>query len=483
MATDMTTALDAILRSDFTAFLQKAFGTASGGGRLAPNWHHEAIAWELDRIRSGASTRLIVTMPPRYLKSITVSVAWVAWMLGHDPSLRFVCVSYSGDLAQKHASDCRAIMKTDWYRRIFPDTCIARDAEMDLRTTTGGGRLSTSVGGTLTGRGGNIIVIDDPIKPEDAMSETTRKRVLTWYANTLTSRLDDKRRGAIVLVMQRLHEEDLAGHLIEAGGWTHLSLPAIAEQREEIPLGSGCMHVRDVGEALHPDRESLEQLGLIKAQMGSTVYSAQYQQSPVPAEGLVVKRAWLQRYDAVPDRRPGDQIVQSWDTASKDGPFSDWSACVTALVGKRGVHVLDVFRGKLQFPDLKQKVTDLSRKHNTDVLLVEDAASGSQLIQVLRHEAPTGVPKPIARKPEADKQTRFAAASARIEAGELMLPREAPWLAEFEREVLGFPNLRHDDQADAMSQLLTWHQKRKTVAITAPELIYLDDPFDETGYW
>lgn len=106
--------------------------------------------------------------------------------------------------------------------------------------------------------------------------------------------------------------------------------------------------------------------------MGSAVYSDQYQQSPVPAEGLVVKRAWLQRYDAVPDRQPGDQIVQSWDTASKDGPFSDWSACVTALVGKRGVHVLDVFRGKLQFPDLKQKVMDLARKHDTNVLLVKE---------------------------------------------------------------------------------------------------------------
>jgi predicted phage terminase large subunit-like protein len=467
--------LDAILRIDFMAFLEKAFPTASGGGRFHSNWHLEAIAHELERIRSGESTRFIVTMPPRYLKSITVSVAWVAWMLGKDPSLRFVCISYSADLAQKHAADCRAIMRTDWYRRIFPGTVIARDAEMDFRTTAGGGRLSTSVGGTLTGRGGDIIVIDDPIKPEEAMSEVTRNRVLNWYKNTLTSRLDDKSKGAIILVMQRLHEEDLAGHLIDAGGWSHLNLPAIAEEREEVTLGNGRVRVREAGEALHPARESLEQLGVLKAQMGSAVFSAQYQQSPVPADGLIVKRAWLQYYDVVPARQPGDRIAQSWDTASKDGAFSDWSVCVTALVGRRGVYVLDVFRAKLQFPDLKRKVVELARAHGAEVLLVEDAASGTQLIQALRHEAPAGVPKPIARRPELDKLTRFSAVTSRIEAGELVLPREAPWLAAFEHEILGFPNLRHDDQADAVSQLLAWRDTaRHRIAIIPPEIIRLD---------
>lgn len=429
-------------------------------------------------MEQGASTRLIVTMPPRYLKSITISVAWVAWRLGRDPGLKFVCVSYSGELAQKHAGDCRAIMQTDWYQRVFPNTRLKRGggAEMDFATTKGGGRLSTSVGGTLTGRGGDIIIIDDPIKPDEATSETARRKVIHWYANTLSSRLNDKSKGAILLVMQRLHEEDLAGHLLEAGGWDHLSLQAIAEINEHVPLGGGRIHERKSGEALHPEREDVARLNALKAVMGSATYSAQYQQSPVPAEGLHVKREWFRRYKEMPVRKPGDLIVQSWDTASKDGVFNDFSVCITALARKNEVFVLDVFRDKLQFPDLLRRTIDLASQWETNTLLIEDAASGAQLIQVLKRERQSHIPSPIPRKPVADKVTRFSGQSARIEAGDLLLPEDAPWLAGFERELLGFPNLRHDDQVDALTQLLAWRSQRRTrLGMIAPELIWLEE--------
>lgn len=195
--------LDAALRKDFLSFLGKCFDTVSPGDRYAPNWHLDAIAWQLGQVEAGETKRLIVSMPPRYLKSIAISVAWVAWRLGHDPSLRFLCVSYSSDLGLKHAKDCRAVMMSEWYQRIFPNTRIPRGGggNDDFRTTKGGGRLSTSVGGTVTGRGGDVIVIDDPIKPDAAQSETTRRTVVNWYANTLSSRLNDKNNGA-KLVLQ-----------------------------------------------------------------------------------------------------------------------------------------------------------------------------------------------------------------------------------------------------------------------------------------
>ncbi len=453
---------DSILRKDFASFLAKVFAEISGGDHFLPNWHIEAIAWELEQIMRGDTTRLIVTMPPRYLKSIAISVAWPAWMLGHNPQLRFVCVSYSGDLAAKHASDCRAVIQTDWYQRIFPKTRLQRGsmAEMDFSTTQGGGRLSTSVGGTLTGRGGDIIIIDDPIKPDDAHSEATRKTVLNWYSNTAVSRLNNKKTGTIVLVMQRLHEEDLAGHLLESGDWRHLSLPAIAESDLEIAISDGRFKRFLEGDVLHPERESRAQLEQLRRSMGSATFSAQYQQSPVPAEGLHVKRSWLRYHNSDLGTLPGDQVVQSWDTASKDGVFSDYSVCITALIRKRDVYVLEVYRRKLQFPDLKRKVEALARRWESKVLLIEDAASGQQLIQVLRHEAPRGVPRPISRKPEGDKVTRFSGQSSRIEAGALLLPETAPWLADFERELLGFPNLKHDDQVDALTQLLAWEGSR-----------------------
>jgi hypothetical protein len=168
--------LDELTRRDFVSFLIRAYPHLSGGADLIPNWHLDAIAYQLERVRLGDCRRLLVTLPPRNLKSIMISVAWVAWCLGRDPSLNFVCVSYSNELSGKHARDCRALVQSTWYRRLFPRTVItaSRSAAYDFETTLGGGRLATSIGGTLTGRGGDIIIIDDPLKPEEAMSDTTR---------------------------------------------------------------------------------------------------------------------------------------------------------------------------------------------------------------------------------------------------------------------------------------------------------------------
>jgi hypothetical protein len=236
--------LQEAMRRDFRYFLRRAFPSIAGGAMLEWNWHHDAIAHALAEIVAGNTRRQLFTLPPRNLKSIMISVAWVAWMLGRDPTRNFVCVSYSNPLAFKHASDCLAIMQSPWYRELFPRTVIApkRAAIHDFETTQAGGRLATSITGTLTGRGGDIIVIDDPIKPDDAYSEVVREGANNWYQSTLSSRLNDKAAGAIVTVMQRLHERDLTGMLIEAGGWEHLSLPAIATEISSSRWGSGrCM--------------------------------------------------------------------------------------------------------------------------------------------------------------------------------------------------------------------------------------------------
>lgn len=473
-------ALDAFLRADFRAFLHRTFLTVAPGDAFHDNWHLGAIAHQLDRVRSGERNRLIINVPPRSLKSIAVSVAWVAWRLGKDPTLRFVCCSYSAELALKHARDCRAVMQSDWYRRAFPRTVLSkeRNAEHDFQTTARGGRFSTSVGGTLTGRGGDCIIIDDPIKPEDAASESARKVAIEWFGSTLLSRLNDKAAGSIVLVMQRLHEDDLAGYLLEAGGWEHLCLPAIAEIDEEIPIQGGVIVRRRVGNLLHERREGCEVLEGLRASMGSAAFSAQYQQAPVPVGGTLVRRDWLRRYDSAPERGRGNRIALSWDCASKDGVLNDYSVCITALVHKNEVYVLDVLRERLIFPDLVKRVIRLANRHDhPKTVLIEDAASGTQLIQYLRREQPNGVPLPIAQRPDGDKVTRMSRASSRIEAGELLLPREAPWLADFERELLGFPNARHDDQVDALSQLLNWSQRNPyldDVGIAGPIIIYGD---------
>ena len=228
----------------------------------------------------GETKRLIILMPPRNLKSICASVALPAFFLGCDPTQQIICVSYSAELANRHARDCRAVMMAPWYQSAFPLTRIdpAKSAETEFMTTRRGFRLATSTGGTLTGRGGDILILDDPMKSDDANSETSRLHCQQWYSNTLFSRLDDKVNGVIILVMQRLHVDDLAGHLMQQGGWEILELPAIAEVEQVIPIGPGRFHHRAIGDVLHPEREPREVLDRLKADMGS------YQlHRPVPA--------------------------------------------------------------------------------------------------------------------------------------------------------------------------------------------------------
>jgi hypothetical protein len=240
-------------------------------------------------------------MPPRHLKSIMVSVAFPAFLIGLEPWRRIFVISYGDDLSLKHASDFRSIVESAWYRRAFPAMRITRSLQDEVRTTRRGFRKATSVYGPLTGLGGDVFIIDDPQKPVDAQSDILRERLNQWVSNTLISRLDNKERGVIIVVQQRVHLNDLSGYLIESGGWEVLSLPAIAEQDETVAIGDGEFHKRRAGEALHPELESLDSLQKLQRQMAPDDFAAQFQQSPVPPGGAMIRRE-LSPSEA--DRRP-----------------------------------------------------------------------------------------------------------------------------------------------------------------------------------
>ena len=317
-------ALAALLRNDLGSFVWKSFQTILPGTTYLPNWHIDAIVHQLMRLHGGEIGRLLVNQPPRSLKSICVSVAYVAWLLGHDPARRVIVVSYSNEFAAELHRQFRMVIDTPWYRTLFPGMRPARDTGTELVTTAGGSRYATSVGGALTGRGADLIIVDDPLKAEEAMSEVARKRVIDWYGGTLVSRLNDKETGPIVVVMQRLHENDLAGHLLDQGGWEHLDLPSIAVDDSIIPLGHGKEMTRRIGDILHPARESKDTLDRIKAETGSLMFSAQYQQRPVPVEGNLIRRDWFRYYDRLP-QDSAKRIVQSWDIAMMTGDANDYS--------------------------------------------------------------------------------------------------------------------------------------------------------------
>jgi predicted phage terminase large subunit-like protein len=455
--TTMTTEdrmLQGLLRNDIRAFIHKVFTTLCPGQDYERSWHIDAIAHQLERVRRGEITRLIINMPPRSLKSITSSVALPAFALGLDPTRRFICVSYSAELAKKHSNDFRAVVESPWYRALFPGMRIGqKDSEIEIETTARGSRLATSVGGTLTGRGGQIIIIDDPLKPDDAYSEAKRNGANEWYINTLLSRLDDKRTGAIVIVMQRVHMDDLTGFVLSLSDeWEVLNLPAIAEVDEDIPISATETYPRKAGEALSPLREPLPVLENLKLQLGSDAFSAQYQQMPVPPGGAMIKRDWIQRYTDLPSEYGRSFILQSWDTASKGGPENDFSVCTTWLVTRnRRWYLLHVWRKRVDYPELKAAVRNLAARHSARRVLVEDAGAGTSLVQELRGEV-DGI---LAVKPDRDKVTRMSVVSAKFESGLVFFPERAPWLADLEAELFAFPGSRHDDQCDSVSQALT----------------------------
>lgn len=465
---------EALCREHFASFVGEAMRVLSPGEAYQSNFHIAAMAQALERVAEGSSKRLLITCPPRHLKSIVASVCFPAWLFGRNPRARIVCVSHTAELAIKHHNDCRRLMASPAYRHLFGAARIARDknTETEFRTTAGGERFSTSVGGPITGRGGRIIILDDPLKAEDAYSEAKREAVQDWYKRSLLSRRDDPKHSSLVLVMQRLHEDDLAGAVLEEGGWDHLNLPAIAEARERIQIGPQAFYERAEGEALHAARMPMDELEALRRAMGAADFSAQYQQRPAPLEGAIIKRAWLKRYALVPERRAGDQVVQSWDMAVKTGERHDFSVCATFLKRGRLHYLLHVLRERLEFPELLKRVIAHRRAFGPGPLLIEDAAAGAQMLQALK--ADPRLPSAIARKPVGDKATRLHGQSRKFEAGDVLLPETAPWLGDLEAELLAFPKSRHDDQVDAISQYLLWADKPAPMIMTSGGQLFMN---------
>jgi predicted phage terminase large subunit-like protein len=452
-------ATDAAMRDDFYSFMLRCFIDRHGDSFL-PGWHIEVLAAKLEAVGAGRARRLIVNIPPRHLKSLAASIALPAWLLGRDPTLAIVNATYGQDLSDAFARDCRTVMASDWYQTLYATRLLtARPPLRELITTEGGFRMATSVGGVLTGRGADVVLIDDPLKPTDAMSETRRTVANEWFDGTLYSRLNDKAKGAIVIVMQRLHEDDLVGHVLKREGWEIVSFPAIAEIDEihaiEPRLGPKTF-IRKAGEALHPERESLETLGGIRATIGEANFAGQYQQVPAPAGGGMIKAAWFRRYSR-DDAPRFDRVIQSWDTANKPTELADYSVCTTWGLKGPNAYLLDVFRKKLSFPELTRAVVDQDALHRPEAILIEDRASGTQLIQAL---VARGLSHVTRYAPSGDKVMRLHAETATIENGFVHLPHEAHWLADYLRELTLFPAGRHDDQVDSTAQALAWMKSR-----------------------
>lgn len=457
--TDDRRIYEALLRRDFVTFLMKVFATTNPGQDYRHNWHIDAIAYLIGEALAGRKPRLIINLPPRYLKSVIVSVALPAWVLGHDPSRRIICASYGDELSRKHARDFRLVVESQWYRDLFPAMRIdpRKNTEAEIATTANGFRYATSVGGALTGRGANIIIVDDPLKAAEAESDAERVRVNEWFDSTLYTRLDDKAQGIVIVAMHRLHQDDVTGHLTERGGFAVLTLPAVADGDGEIAIGKSFSVRRRPGDVLHPERENRATLDEIRRRIGSRNFSAQYQQAPVPADGNMIMQSWFRSYPEMPLRESFSLILTSWDVATKTNSGADYSVGTVWGAFEGRYFLLDLVRGRWEFPDLVRQVERQAEWWRPTVIAIEDANTGSALIQHLQTKPTFSV---VGVKSRLSKDVRAAQQLPLFESGRVLFPVQAPWLDDLQAELCAFPNGRHDDQLDSVIQALQQLEER-----------------------
>ena len=447
------------MRRSLAPFVKKVVATVDPGAVYRHNWHIDLICEYLEACTRGEIKRLLINIPPRHLKTIIVSVAWPAWLIGRNPSEQFLCATYSSPLSLRDSVNCRLVIQSEWYKKTFPEVEIVSDMNMksEFVTTERGHRIATSVGATSIGRGGKFLIADDLMNPKQALSDVERESANTWMDQSFLTRFNDEMLGCFVSVQQRLNTGDTTAHLLEKGGSVHLSIPLEAEKKEIWDFGR-VKHTREVGEILHPERMGAKEIAQKKVDLGSYGFAGQYQQRPAPKEGGMIELKWFKRYKTPPKKFK--KRTHSWDTAQKEGELNDFSALLCWGETEDGYYLLDVYKEKLRYPLLKKKAKGFFDRDNPDEMLIEDKSSGSSLIQDLKEDRDAKYPV-IPIEPCGDKVTRLDTCSPVVEAGNVYLPESAPWLVDFENDICNFPNIPKKDTVDGFSQYLNYKKKPK----------------------
>ncbi len=455
----------ALMRGFLVMFLPWVFRILHPGTKpLILRWYLLAMCQALQKTAIGQTRRLVINVPPRHLKSIT-AVAYTAWMLGRNPRLKIMFVTYGIKLSREHLANLQRVMEHPFYRLLFPNSALDPGgiSQQALSTTAGGGCRGVTVNGATMGFGADIILIDDAMKADDYASEARREELERFFATTLLSRLNDKRRGVIVSLQQRLGAYDLPARMIEAGA-DHLSLPSYDDKEVTYDIGFGRIYRRPVGEVLRPDDEPREVLDRIRREMGPRPFAVQYLQEPEAADGSIIPTDKFARFDAGEyPRRVFHKIVQSWDTATSEEPTADYSVCLTFGYLDGRWYTLGCLRDHMSYTKLRDRIIAQKELWGADKVLIEKANAGDHLWDDFLR---SGALRPILIPPRADKVTRMVGQTALIEDGDVLLPHEAPWLLAFLSELRSFPNGKHDDQVDALSQFLEWSKSHDRWART-----------------
>jgi predicted phage terminase large subunit-like protein len=441
---------------NLSEFIRQAWPVIEPGTTYVDNWHIDYISEYLQAVNEGQVRRLIINVPPRNMKSIHVTVCFPCWTWAKSPEKRFIKVSYSDSLSRKHNVLSRDIIRSPWYQNNWGNKFILKDdvnRQNEFKNDHQGMMMSTSVGGSLTGEGGDVIIIDDPQNPLMANSETERENSINFFKNTLQTRLNDPKTGVFIVIMQRLHENDLTGYILaEDLGYTHICLPAEAPERKIITFPISKKEIiREEGALLNEARFDKSVLAGLKKSMGSVQYAGQFQQTPAPAEGVIFKREWLSLSYKEASLPHQSLIIQSWDMAFTK---SEGSAKVAGFVLSRAgsnIYIRDLVNDKMTFTESVAAVRRLSGKWTkARAKVVENKANGPAIVDLLKKEI-SGM---VEFNPKGSKEERAISVTPYFEAGNIWFPdpREAPWVEDLIKDLLIFPKGTFKDTTDALVQ-------------------------------
>ncbi len=448
---------------------------------FAINWHHKVLCEVLHLIHSGSLKHTIITLPPRHTKTEIVVKIFVAWCYAKNFSCEFIHLAYSDDLALANSSAIKTIIESVEFQELWPlEFKKDSTAKKKWKTLAGGEMSAAASGGSVTGFGcgklgakefSGMLIIDDPLKPEDSNSTTVRNSINNRFPQTIISRLND-RNTPLVLIQQRLHENDPVGYLLDGNtelDFTHINLPAINED------GPNEYDPREVGEALWPFKMNLGELREMEKK-SPMIFAGQYQQRPAPADGNIIKKADIKYYYRLPEDM--DYFIHSWDFTFKKSDNSDY---VVGQVWGRSkdrmdFYLVDQYRDKMSFTESLGAIKHMAKKHSDyRAVLIEEKANGSAIIDSVRRV----INRMIAINPTESKQARFEAVAPLFAAGNVYLPHSsiAPWVKLLVTELLTFPNSKHDDQCDALSQSLNWLDQKSSMPFTSRNVEEVQSPY------
>lgn len=444
------------IQESLYSFIKLMWPIIEPGTAFKDAMHIEAICEHLEAVTRGEIRNLLINIPPGHAKSLIISVFWPAWEWIKYPERRWIFASYAAQLAIRDSVRCRDLIASHKYKTVFePQWSLSDDQNQKIRfnNTKKGYRIATSVGGSGTGERADRIVCDDPHNAIDVKSELMRQSAIDWWFNTMSTRDSDPKKSSRVVVMQRLHSKDLAGEIVSRGGYEHLCLPTeyMPSKAKATKIGWKDPRTKE-GELLWPEHFGPNEVAAAKKNLGSRGYGEQHQQDPVPQDGGLFKRRWWKTYRELP--LEDGIIVQFWDTAQKAGITNDFSVCSTWKKLTGGYYLLDLWREKVESPQLESAIKMQFAKWSPSAVVIEDKSSGISIIQRLQQT--TTLPIIPYDPKQRDKETRASAATPTVEAGNCYLPDGASWCEDFVSEHEQFPLGEHDDQVDTTSMMVEY---------------------------